>query len=450
MGNFTFPLGSHQPIAHPGPPPAAADVVVIGGGVVGVSTALFLARKGLSVVLVEKGRVAAEQSSRNWGWIRQQGRDAAELPIMIEARRHWQAFATETNEDFGLTQAGVTYLARSDRDMAGFEAWLKIARAHDLDTRLLDGDETAALIPGMSRRFAGALHTASDMKAEPWLAVPALARLATRAGAKIIENCAARALDIEAGRVTGVMTEAGRIATHEVVLAGGAWSSLFLRRHGTAIPQLSVRATVVATQVLPLVHEGGATDERIAFRRRQDGGYTLATGALHHFAVGPDAFRHVRSYLPVLSTHLSGTRFRLAAPANYPDAWGTARHWSADETSPFERMRVLNPAPAAELVDRLTDGFGGLFPSLGKVGVRTAWAGMIDTMPDVVPVIDRASKIAGLTIGTGMCGHGFGIGPGVGRVLADLATGGAVGHDLTRFRLSRFSDGSPIEVGPAL
>ena len=75
---------------------------------------------------------------------------------------------------------------------------------------------------------------------------------------------------------------------------------------------------------------------------------------------------------------------------------------------------------------------------------------MIDTMPDVVPVIDACAALPGLWIGTGLSGHGFGIGPGVGRVLAALVAGDAPGHDLARFRLSRFSDGSPIRLGPAL
>ena len=74
---------------------------------------------------------------------------------------------------------------------------------------------------------------------------------------------------------------------------------------------------------------------------------------------------------------------------------------------------------------------------------------MIDSLPDVVPVVDHA-PIKGLTIATGMSGHGFGIGPGMGRVVADLVTGRPTGHDLSRFRLSRFSDGSPIRPGPSL
>ncbi|MDH5529818.1 MAG: FAD-binding oxidoreductase, partial [Paracoccaceae bacterium] len=96
------------------------------------------------------------------------------------------------------------------------------------------------------------------------------------------------------------------------------------------------------------------------------------------------------------------------------------------------------------------DLFAAAFPEIGRPEIASAWAGMIDTMPDVVPVIDHAAALPGLTIATGLSGHGFGIGPGVGRVVADLVMGHPVSHDLSRFRLSRFSDGSPIRLGPSL
>lgn len=445
-----FPISEATPVTWPGPHPAEADVVVIGGGVIGVCTALFLARDGKRVVLLEKGRIAAEQSARNWGWIRQQGRDPDELPIMIEANRLWRELACETNVDIGLKTGGITYLARTRKEMAGHAQWLKHAQAHGLDSRLLSTAETAALIPGMSRRYEGALYTASDMRAEPWVAVPALAGIAARAGASIVENCAVRALDIEAGKVTGVITEQGRIKAPEVVLAAGAWSALFLRRHGVALPQLSVHATVAATAPMPMVYPGGAADEHIAFRPRADGGYCLAAGGWHELFVGPDAFRWFPKYLAQLRSDPFGTRLLPAAPRGFPDAWGTPRTWAEDAISPFERMRVLNPAPNAGKITALTRDFAALFPDLGPVRIKAAWAGMIDTMPDVVPVVDRVAALPGVTVGTGMSGHGFGIGPGMGKVLAALVTGAEVGHDLTRFRLSRFTDGSAMRIGPSV
>ena len=445
-----FPISESTPISYPGPPPADADVVVIGGGVIGVCTALYLAQGGHDVVLVEKGRIAGEQSSRNWGWIRQQGRDPAELPIMTASIQRWQELAAQTPLDIGLRRGGVAYIAASRRELEGYASWLPYAEALGLDTRLLDGAETARLIPGMALPVPGALVTPSDMRAEPWLAVPALAGIARRAGARLVEGCAVRSLDIAAGRIAGVVTEAGRIRCASVVLAGGAWSSLLLRNHGIVLPQLSVRETVSATGPLPQVYGGAAARGSVAFRRRMDGGYTLSPLGMSELLIGPDAFRALPKYLPQLRASPLSQTYRAAAPAGYPDAWGTARRWEPDDVTPFERMRVLNPAPNRRHLARIQRGFARLFPDMPPVRLRTTWAGMIDTMPDVVPVVDHCPQLPGLTVATGMSGHGFGIGPEFGRIVAALVTGGVVGHDLSRFRFDRFSDGSRVRLGPPI
>ncbi len=445
-----FPIFADQPARFLNALPEACDVVVLGGGVIGVMTAWHLAERGLSVVLCEKGRIAGEQSSRNWGWIRQQGRDLAELPIMVESLSIWKALAREFGAGLGFRQEGVLYLARSDAEMANFAAWMASAQGHGLDTQIISQRQVQERLSGSKGAWIGGLLTPSDARAEPWFAVPMLAEGAVARGVVIAEDCAVRRLDRAGGRVAGVITERGRIACGQVVVAGGAWSSLFLRAEGVIIPQLAVLASVAATESLPQVYAGNAADDRFAFRRRLDGGYTLAPGGSHDFYIGPDACRHLLSYLPVLKKDFRSTQFRAAAPRAFPDAWTTRRHWSGDELSPFERLRVLNPTPNAAALAAVVAEFKAAFPGLGAVALKSVWAGMIDTMPDVVPVIDRVAAVPGLVIATGLSGHGFGIGPGVGRVVADLVAGNPVGHDLTRFRLSRFSDGSKMMAGPSL
>ena len=107
--------------------PAEADVVVIGGGIIGASTALFLAERGVSVALCEKGTIAGEQSSRNWGWCRKMGRDLAEIPLAVESLRLWEALNARTNAETGFRQTGVVYLCETSKEAARHEAWLEHA-----------------------------------------------------------------------------------------------------------------------------------------------------------------------------------------------------------------------------------------------------------------------------------------------------------------------------------
>ncbi|MEN8839667.1 MAG: FAD-binding oxidoreductase [Octadecabacter sp.] len=445
-----FPISEAVPIEHSAALPESGDVVIIGGGIIGVSAAIYLNRLGQRVVLLEKGRIAGEQSSRNWGWIRQQGRDPDELPIMVEASRLWRELSTQCDDTLGLVQGGLTYMAKDEAEYEKFAAWMPHAKANGVDSRMLSRTELANLMPEARRDWAGGIYTASDMRAEPWVAVPTLARLAVSEGVTVIEGCAARGVETAAGQITAVVTEKGTVRSPQIVVAGGAWSSLFLRNAGVNIPQLSVRASVVAVDGAPMTYQGGGADSKIAFRTRADGGYSLAAGEFHEFFIGPDAFRAFGKYLTQIKHDPFGTRYYPAAPKGYPDAWGTPRRWALDAQSPFERMRVLNPKPNAAKCASLARDFSALFPNLGPIKAKAAWAGMIDTMPDLVPIVDHVKDFQGLTVATGMSGHGFGIGPAIGRILADLVTAQPAGYDLNRFRMSRFVDGSKIDLGPAI
>jgi len=431
--------------------PNAADIVVIGAGVIGVFASLYLSRAGQSVVLLEKGRVSGEQSSRNWGWIRQQGRDPAELPIMMEALSLWHQANKETGGACGVRTGGVCYLANTDKEYEEYHSWISLAKQFDLDSRILSAKEVSTSFSGFAQHNCkGGLITPSDARAEPWRAVSSVTKLAQKNGVFVRENCAVRALDLTNGQVNGVITENGIIRTNQVIVAAGAWSSLFLRRHGINIPQLSVRGTVVTTTPMPQIFNGCICDDEIAMRRREDGGYTLANAESNFMALGPDALRNIRVFFPLLRQEWRGLTFSPAQPKGFPDGWRTKRNWSEDEISPFEYNRVLEPPPVNREILNIKRKFAQKFPSLGKPTISASWAGMIDTLPDVVPILGRAPLFEGLIVATGMSGHGFGIGPGFGAILARIATGKDARHDLSRFRFSRFTEGTNIEIGPLM
>ena len=426
----------------PGSIPPSADVVVIGGGIVGVSAAWFLARQGISVVVCEKGHVAGEQSGRNWGWVRQQGRDTREMPMIVESLRIWRGLAQEIGEDVGFSESGILFAARDDAQMQQYADWMESVSDYDLDTRLLDAGEVAGIVRGANGGWCGGLYTASDGRAEPQKAAPAIARAAVRAGATVLTACAVRGVETAAGRVSAVVTEHGAIRTSAVVCAAGAWTSLFCGSLGITVPQLKVRGTVARTAPAAEVCEGALFDDRVALRRRQDGGYTLAYGILFEHSITPASLRFAHLYVRALL--LEPKAMRLSIGSEFFEELAAPRRWALDAESPFERQRVLDPEPNPKIIERIRRNLGELFPGLAGTELVETWAGMIETTPDVIPVIDEADSLPGFYVATGFSGHGFGIGPGAGKAIAGLVAGTDTGIDLRAFRLGRFFDGTPI------
>ena len=420
--------------------PANVDVVVIGGGIIGTSTALALAESGVSVALCEKGHIAGEQSSRNWGWCRKMGRDPRELPLIIESLRLWQGMNDTVAAETGFRQAGIMYLAETEAELGQFEAWLDRARQYQLDTRIIDRAEAAELMPGLTGNWTGALYTASDGKAEPQRAAPAIAEAARRHGAAIVTQCAVRGIETSGGRVAAVVTEKGRIACDTVVLAGGAWCRLFCSNLGINLPQLKVLATVMRTEPLEGGPEISASGGLFGFRKRMDGGYTVATLGVRTIDLVPDHFRLFFDYLPAVRLHWKKLRFRVGG--RWVEEWRVPRQWGLDESSPFEAVRVLDPEPDRFVVDRARTATAEAFPVFRNAVVAESWGGMIDVMPDAIPVISQVESLPGLFIATGFSGHGFGIGPGAGKLVADMVAGDPTLVDPTPFRLTRFTDGS--------
>ena len=403
------------------PLPAQADVVVIGGGIIGVFAAYYLARRGVSVAVVEKGRIGAEQSSRNWGWCRQQNRDARELPMATRSLELWERFAADTGEDTGFRRCGLLYLSNDEDELARWTKWRDFAKTAGVTTHMLSSTEASERGRLTGRTWKGGVFSPSDGTADPAKAAPSVAAALMKLGGTVHQNCAARGIEVAGGRVSGVVTEAGTIKTRTVVFAGGAWASSFCRQLGIRFPQATVRQSIVrVTGVTEPVPDALHT-ARVSITRRSDGSYNLAISGRGRVDPTAQLLRFAPQFLPMFAK-----RWRNVFPGGLEGIRAgheTLARWRLDAPTPMERMRILDPRPDAAAVRQTYDRAVELLPVLGQAGIANAWAGFVDNTPDGVPGIGEVPEIPGFILAAGFSGHGFGIGPGAGHLIADLVTG---------------------------
>jgi glycine/D-amino acid oxidase-like deaminating enzyme len=418
--------------------PAAADVVVIGGGIIGVFSAYYLAQRGVSVALIEKGRIGAEQSSRNWGWCRQQNRDARELPIASKSLDLWEQFAMQSGEDTGFRRCGLLYLSNDEAELSRWSNWHEFAKTAGVTTYMLDSRRAAERGQATGRAWKGGVFSPSDGTADPAKAAPAVAAALIKLGGSVLQQCAARGLELEGGRVSGVITEAGVIKTKTVVLAGGAWASSFCRQLGIRFPQASIRQSILS--VAPVEHPlpEALFTSGVSVTRRSDGRYALAISGRARVDVTPQFMRFAPQFVPMFAK-----RWRSLLPGGLEGVRGgheTLKRWRLDAPTPMERVRILDPKPDLPTIRETQRRAVELLPELGRAKITHAWAGFVDSTPDGVPGIGEVPGMPGLILAAGFSGHGFGIGPGAGHLIADLATGAAPIVDPKPYRPSRFSD----------
>ena len=422
--------------------PASAEIVVIGGGVAGITAAYNLAKKGHSVAVVEKGNVAGEQSSRNWGWCRQQNRDLRELELAQRAVEMWSGMNEELGAETGFRRTGLVYVTTSQSDLDAWTRWVDAARERQMRSHVLSATEGKAMTAGSTGNWIGGIHSPTDGRAEPALAVPAIAQGARKLGVTIHQECAARGLETAAGRVSGVVTEKGTIRTSTVLVAGGVWTSLFCRHHGIDLPLAGVRSTSFFTAPAPQITEGGISTPDVTFRRRLDGGYTIGISGRGLLELTPQGLMYARPFWRSFKKRYKLLTIRAGRSFfDGPEAW---LRWGNDSVSPFERMRTYDPPAQEKLVSFALKRIAEIYPELAKIQIMHKYGGLIDFTPDWLPVISAVDKLPGLHVSAGFSGHGFGIGPGAGRLAADIVAGDPPIVDPRPFRYSRLVDGTDL------
>ncbi|UPG74735.1 FAD-binding oxidoreductase (plasmid) [Roseomonas gilardii subsp. gilardii] len=423
--------------------PRQAEVVVIGGGIVGVSTAYYLARRGVSVALVEKGRIGAEQSSRNWGWCRQQNRDARELPLATASLALWDRLAEEIGVDLGFRRCGLLYLSDDEAQIAGWAKWHDFARGAGVHTQMLSAAEATARGAATGKSWKGGVFSPTDGVADPERAAPVMALGVMRAGGTVHQFCAARGLERAGGRVSGVVTEAGVTRTGTVVLAGGAWASSFLNQYAIRFPQASVRASILAVASRAGLPEALHTTG-VSVTRRSEGSYALAISGGARVDPTPQQLRFARQFVPMFLSRRGS--LSLGGRQAWAAGHETLRRWRLDAPTAMEACRILDPSPDPRQIEETLARARRLLPALADAPVTARWAGYIDSTPDGVPAIGEVAGLPGLILAAGFSGHGFGIGTGAGHMVADLLTGAPPIVDPAPYAPERLADSARGKV----
>jgi sarcosine oxidase subunit beta len=368
----------------------SVDVVIIGGGLMGCFSAYFLRQRGKSVAIIEKGQAGAAASGVNFGNLRLQGRHPTEFPLSLRSHAVWEDLSRLTGEDCGFLQCGHVYLAFAGDDLPKIERAARDARAAGLGVEVLDGGEARRRWPVLSDVVKGASWSKRDAIADPALASQAVARLAVRAGAQMLDRTRVVAVEsVAAGFV--VTTDTGQTVTcGQVVNAAGAWAGELAARFGEPVPMFAAGPPLFT--VLPEHGYAGPSLHAV------DGTLLLRPGR------GGEA---VAGFFPRVQADL------VTGKADVP-------------------------------MDRVERGLARLAevaPGLGRLTQGRVWSGVEGYLPDMLPVIGWSGTTPGMLHAFGFSGHGYQLAPGVGAVLADLLVDGTSATPIDAFTIRRFAGG---------
>jgi glycine/D-amino acid oxidase-like deaminating enzyme len=413
----------------------ATDVVVVGAGISGLSTACELARRGLHVTVLEKDDVGYEASGRNMGAIGLLGKHAADIAAASVSA--WESLTNGRPGDFGLQNTGRLYLAHDLEDLRLIEGMTKHAAEHGIEVCLLTPADVRARFPFIGIDTCGAAFSSVDAQVDPQKVMAVFKETALGLGVDVRVGSMARSIDVVAGKIRGVIADSARVEASAVLVAGGVWSYRLLHRIGVDLPYQLVELFHGFTEPQPRLFDFFLRGPKYGARQLEDGairftGGYRSPGVWHGLSLHD--LRDMRLWMPQLWRNRSQVHMRFEPALTL-----------------FEIRSGLGLAPVAPTqfdphvpMRGLLQEFRGLqdvIPALRAATVVNAFGGVVDLTPDALPILGPIERIPGLHVALGFNGQGFGLGPVVGRMLADSILGRTSPVPLYPYRWSRFAEG---------
>lgn len=354
--------------------------------------------------------------------------------MMRLANKMWQGLSDDLGTETSWVKGGNLAVFDSQTDEMKYRRWLQVGREAGIETDLVSENRIRSLIPSWQRTVRGGIYAPEDGHADPATVVRAYVAACESAGVILMPHSPVIKLEKSGDRIVGLSTEHGTISVPSVVVAAGSWSRKLLSTIGVDLPQNYVHGTVSLTTEAPHMTDVTVWGPGFSFRQRRDGRFICATGGGGMVDIGLDTIMQAPAFLGVFRKNWR--RFKLRP----------ARHIPLEVGALLRGKRFRDTGPPAPRVDhrqsllalqRLQRSLKGL----EKLQVTDNWAGIIDSTPDGLPVLDHNSIVEGLTIATGFSGHGYGLVPAAGHIVADFVRGERPICDVLPMRLARFSDG---------
>lgn len=359
-----------------------ADVVVVGGGVVGCAAAYYLARRGVNVMLLERIGIGSGASGRSGGGVRQSARVSAEIPLAAETVTLFPTLSNELGVDIEYVQRGNLRLVESVDHIRPMQVDISRQQTQGLDVRWLGQAETCAMVPALRRESVfGASFCPTDGHANPLTLISGFAKAASQLDARFLTGCQVLNVRQTDSGNTVVETTLGDIQTQTVIVAAGAGTRALCLHLGFDLPLANMRYESLVTEAIPPLFQ-----------------QMFGVGAADLF------FRQTRHG----SIHFGGG---LIEPAE-------------NEMTTDNNLRL-----AAEHIVRLV-------PQLENVSLVRTWGGLDPSTPDGIPIVDYLNQ--NVLVASGFCGHGFALGPIIGRYLAEWVVSGTKPQVFAPFRRNRF------------
>ena len=389
------------------------SALIVGAGIIGAATALYLAREGVAVTLVDRHHAGWGASGRNAGYVSMITRSGGPQLDLAQLSRKLYPLLADEIDDFEF-QANGALVYYYDEQLPFIEGFVERRKADGLPMEIVDGDRARELFPLLPDEVVGGIHSKSDCFVHPGKLVDALVAAAEKDGAQVVQANVV-GLEVADGRCVGVRTDTGMLNADVVSVTAGSWTAELLSKAGLPFNILHMRMQMAETAPIEerfnVAAYGPTLFHEYAFVRELPGyDDDLVLHPLQH--IMPEV-----GLLELVCQRADG-RLWLGCPIEFVDG---------PDASP-------NPTVAG-----MAQTFGVLgdhIPALQSIPVERTWGGIAPQTGDGLPVISAIPKLPGLFVGSG---HAYGatVGPASGRVLADLILGRDPAIDVAPFRYDR-------------